>query len=256
MKKLSVLLLTVLIFSIAGADVSNTFEQAGELYKAEKYEEAASLYEQLIQKGYETPDIYYNLGNSYFRLGELAEAILYYERAKRLAPTDEDIDFNLNVAKANTIDKIEPTPKFFLTAWYESVVSILPSDTWAILFVASVWAVFFMVALFALSKVSINKRIFFGLAGIFLIVAILTAAFSASANSIEEARDEAIVFDEAVYVKNSPNSKSSDALIIHEGTKLQTLEEIEDPSEDILWVQIKLADGKKGWIPSSTIRKI
>jgi tetratricopeptide (TPR) repeat protein len=215
-----------------------------------KFDEAAELYQTLVDSGYHNAELYYNLGNSYFKLGKPAYAILNYERAHRLKPNDEDIEFNLEYARSFTVDRIEPLPVFFLVKWYRSVRGILSTNGWA--WISLFW---FAVALtlglvFWFSFRPWTKRLSFTFGIMSILFAVFSVIFSVQEKEMVMLRDEAIIFQPVVTVKSSPGEAGKEIFIIHSGTKVQITKAIGQ------WVEIRIADGNKGWIPSETLELI
>ena len=232
------------------SDFQKYFEKANELYKQGKYEDAAREYQKILDEGYRSTALYYNLGNAYYRMNKTPDAILFYERAKKLDPSDEDIKFNLNVANLKIVDKIEPIPKPFIAEWARSLRELFSEKTWAFLAIAFDFIAFAALVLFFASwKPTVRKIGFFGF--IFALFFAVAAFYGTlSAHSEKTARDEAIVFSPSVYVKSSPNEDSPDLFILHEGTKVKIIDEVDN------WKKIKIADGHLGWLPSDAIEII
>ncbi|MDQ1267219.1 MAG: hypothetical protein QG635_2373 [Bacteroidota bacterium] len=255
MKTLIIFFTTLIILS-AGAEAQLSgalkadFDKANQLYQKGDYEKASALYSQIIGRGYESPEIYFNLGNAYFKLNKIAPSILNFERAKRMAPDDEDIDWNLKVARMKTVDKIEPIPKFFIYAWVDSISDSMSSENWTAASVVITWLFFIFLSGFFFIWNSIGKRIFFGLAGISLLIGILCFVFAGQQYAVENSKDSAIIGQPNVYVKSSPDEKGMDLFILHEGTMVKVIDHVGE------WQKIRLADGNVGWLPVKSIEII
>jgi len=225
-------------------------QQANKAYSVGSYTEAATLYKKVVLSGYESPDLYFNLGNTYFKLNDFANAILWYERAKRLDPGNEDLDFNLNVANNKIADKIEPLPELFYKRWINNVILMFPVDTWAgaaiVLFIIGLSAGILYLA----SRVLFLRKIGFwlGLTAIFLSLITLTIAWSGYHNLKNQ--NQAIIFTPTVTIKSSPDEKSVDLFVLHEGTRVDILDRIGN------WLEIRIANGSVGWIQSGALEKI
>jgi tetratricopeptide (TPR) repeat protein len=229
---------------------NNKFTKANELYSKGKYEEAKTYYEELINNGHTTADIYYNLGNTYFKLDKIADAILYYERAKKIAPGDEDIEFNLRIANLKIVDKINNVPQLFFIEWYESIHGWFSSGTWSVFIIIFSWLSFISLAgYFIIWNINLRKVSFFATIISFIIM-IACIIFSLEQYNVEQSKEEAIIFSPSVYIKSSPDKGSTDLFILHEGTKVKILDEVGD------WKKIKIADGNIGWLPTKTIEII
>lgn len=250
-KKIIVLCLLFTCSNFLYSDnIEELFNQANSSYKNADYQKAIELYKEIIQNGYESAEIYYNLGNAYYRLVKIPHSILYYERAHKLSPEDSEIRFNLHIANLRIIDKIEPIPKFFLTEWLESLQNYFSSSRWATITIFLSWLTFIALAAFLLFISSILRKTFFAIAVISALLCMLSLFFSIETNKFENSRDSAIVFSPSVTVKSSPNMNSVTLFTLHEGTKLQIIDRLSD------WVKIKIADGNIGWIPEKAIELI
>lgn len=222
-------------------------KQAAEFYKAKKYEQAEKIYLDLVNKGYEGTSLFYNLGNTYFREGKLGYAILYYNKARKLSPGDEDIQHNLNIANARTVDKINTLPKFFLFQWWESILSIFTLTGWTYLTYILFLLLLVSIALYFLIKRQKIQRTSFFTGIIFLFFLILSIVFTSVKLNKELNVRNGIIISKIVTVKLSPDENSNDAFVIHEGLKVQLEDKVDN------WVKIRLHDGKVGWITESNV---
>ncbi len=247
-----ILILLVIFVStliVARADeLSEIFEHANQLYIEKNYAAAVDEYQKLLDKGVRSAEIYYNLANAYYRLRKTADAVYYYEKAKKISPGDEDIEFNLNVANLRVIDKFPEVPKFFLVEWYETMVNKFNSDTWAVFAVVAVWLVMIMLIAFLFLWNAKLKKVFFAGAVMFLLIAVLSLFLTYARYKNETEVREAIVFTPNVYVKSSPEDNSTDLFILHEGTKVKIQDKIGD------WYKIKLPNGSVGWMSAEDLR--
>ncbi len=247
-----ILIIVLLINTVSCLAVNNIdlFNKANQFYKNKQYDKAITIYNELMNKDIVNSDIYYNLGNAYYKNSQIAEAILFYERALKLNPDDEDIKFNLKIANLKIVDKINDIPKLFFIEWYESIYQLFSSDTWAILTVIFIWLFFSLLLIyFLIYNITLRKIAFFS-SIVSLIIVILFFIFALEQSSVENSNNNAIILSPSVYVKNSPDDKSTDLFILHEGTKIEILDKVDN------WNKIKIADGNVGWIPNSTIEII
>ena len=224
--------------------------EADSSYVNENYQQAITQYERLLQTG-PSAELYYNLGNSYYRMDNITRAILNYERALLLSPGDADIRFNLQLARSKTVDKIVPQSDFFLTTWYRSAVNMLSVDGWA--YVAIFCLVFAVVLLFVYlfsSPIWLRKIGFFG--GLLLLLGfVLGNIFAWHQKQTIDHRDGAIIIESAVTVKSTPAQNGTDLFILHEGTKVTVLDDTMDG-----WREVLVPDGKQGWVETSQIEAI
>ncbi len=237
--------------SAQAVDVGNVTKiQADSAYVRGNYAIAAQLYEALLEKG-ESATVYYNLGNSYYKAGEMARAILNYERALLLQPGDSDIRANLEVAQAKTIDKVEAESEIFYVSWLNGLINTMNVDAWAI--GGIVFFLFFLgaICIFIFSKRVIWKKIglFSGLA--FFAMAVLANVFASRQKTRLMAKDYAIVMSPSATVHSTPSENGTTLFVVHEGLKVY----VTDRSMRG-WTEIRLGDGKVGWIPASHIELI
>jgi hypothetical protein len=228
----------------------DVFNRGNELYRAGQYQGALKEYEKIIKQGLVSAELYFNLGNTYYRDEQLARAILSYERAAKLRPSDPDIEHNLKLAYFKTIDRIEPVPDMFFIQWMRAIGSIVSSDTVQILFILS-WILIFgsLAAMYFLMQPNILRalRILFFIS---MVSTVLWAALLGIQSFQETSQDKAIITAQIVTAKSSPDTKSVDAFVIHEGVKVKFTDSVGD------WVKISLADGKVGWILSDQCEQI
>lgn len=248
MKKSGILLFFyTLAISIAIANPQTDINNANKAYQNGLYEEAVSIYEKVLKQGHTSAELYYNLGNAYFKANKIPSAILNYERALKLDPTNEDIIYNLKVSNNQIIDKIDELPKLFYQRWWESLKQLNAPDNWAILSIILFSLLFTSIAIFLLSP-SVNLRrlllpIGFGLLFFTVLVFIIAQNTYKSANS----KNEGIIYAASLSVKSSPEESGVDLFVVHEGLKVQIIDELTG------WKEIRIANGSKGWVKSETI---
>jgi len=250
MKRLIIILvfLPIYIFPFNG---NQLFNKAAGLYNAGQYEQAKEIYLSLLDSGYKNSIVYYNLGNTYYRLNKIPQSIINYERAKLLAPLNDDINFNLKLANLKIVDKFEPLPKLFFVEWYEDLLNLANSDTWAYVSITFIWITLLFVFLtFWFSfPFSVKKSLFIS-AVLTFILGVFTMFMTFRVSVKESSKDQAIIFAPSVYVKSSPDSNATDLFILHEGTKVQIIENIND------WYEVKVQNGNVGWIQKSNFELI
>lgn len=219
-------------------------------YLRNDFQTAIQIYEALLKQG-EAAEVYYNLGNSYYKINDIAHAILNYERALLLSPGNNDIRANLEIARAKTIDKIASIPDIFFIGWFKTLINSLSIDAWS--YLAIVCFVFFLLCLglFFYSKSVRGKKIGFISGFILLIVVILCNVFALQQKKNLTNRFKAIVIAPSVTVHSTPSESGTNLFILHEGHKV----EIKDNTMHE-WKEIRLEDGKVGWLPSSAIEVI
>lgn len=236
--------------SEAPLTLDQCWDEANTAYLRSDYRTAIRIYQQILEQEVASAKLYYNLGNAYFKDEQLGEAILYYHRALRLKPGDEDIRYNLSVAENRTIDRIEEIPEFFLKGWLREVRTLLSGTTWTLLSLLLLAATLGCVLFYLLSqRLSLRKAGFFGTLACGLLFLAATA-FAASDRSERIHRTEAVLLSPAVSAKASPDKSATDLFLLHEGTTL-TLGDVVGE-----WQEITLSDGKKGWLERRHIEAI
>jgi len=220
-------------------------------YTEGDYAQALRDWKDVQATGMMSRELYYNLGNAYFKTGEIAPAILWYERALRLDPSDADVRYNLEFARAQTQDKIDEVPEIFFEQWRHALCYLLPSNTWAVLSLVFFGITVALVLLFLLGSTSARRRTGFFTAIVTLLLALLGWDFARWQRAEARRQDMAIVMRPVSSVKSSPSAESAkDLFILHEGTRVKVLDNVSGFSN------IELADGRQGWIPSGEIEII
>ena len=241
-------LLLLLFLPLSGHAVTKA--EADSAYIRGQYQQAIKDYEMLLKQG-ASADLYYNLGNAYYRSENITRAVLNYERALLLSPGDRDVRFNLQIARAKTIDKIVPESEMFFFTWYRSLVNLMSVDAWAwtALIALALLIVLLLVYLFS-DRIWLRKVGFFG-GFVLLILFALSNLFAWQQKQDLLFRKGAIVISPSVTVKSTPAKNGTDLFILHEGTKVS----ITDGTMKG-WMGIRIADGKEGWIESNMIEEI
>lgn len=237
-------------FSAARQERNVTKAEGDSAYMRNDYASAIQIYENLLKQG-EAAEVYYNLGNSYYKADDIAKAILNYERALLLQPGNADIRANLEVARSKTIDKVVSVPEIFFVSWTKSLINSLSIDAWAKLGVVFFILLLVSLYLFFFSKQITGKKVGFIAGVVFLFFVVLSNVFAAEQKKQLTDRNEAIVLSPSVTVRSTPSESGTSLFILHEGRKV----EIKDNSMRE-WKEIRLEDGKVGWVPASTIEVI
>ena len=250
--KFTIILLGILfaINSFAQEENSQLWEKANAFYTTEEYQQAVSIYEQIVQSGEESAKLYFNLGNAYYKTGDVNKAILNFERAKVLAPHDADIKFNLQIANQFVVTKIEDIPQPFFLRWRTSVTNKYPTDTWSAISIGSFILFLIFLGFFIFTRRVSVKRIAFWFGIVVIVFSGFTFSFARQQKRQIVNKNHAIVFCPRVTVKSSPAQTGTDLFLIYEGLKVEITDSLNT------WREIKLADGNEGWLPDSCIVKI
>ncbi|WP_298493019.1 tetratricopeptide repeat protein [uncultured Algibacter sp.] len=224
------------------------FEKANTYYNEAKYAEAIDNYNAILETEKHSADLYYNLANAHYKLNNIAPSIYYYEKALLLNPDDTDIINNLAFAKNMTIDAIDVVPDVGFSKILNNTTNKMSYDNWAKTSVGLVFCfvLLFLVYYFAYS--TLNKRLAFIGSITALILVFITLAFAFHKFNLDKNNNPAIVFAQEAKVKAEPNTRSEESFRLHEGTKIQVIDAVDE------WNKIKLSDGKIGWISSEDIK--
>jgi len=243
-------LLFLFTMNLSAANPDSLMQIANNAYNEGNYDSAINVYNRIAEQGLESAKLYYNIGNAYFKNGDIPSALLYYERAKKLAPNDEDIEFNINIANSMIVDKIERVPRLFYQRWWDYFYNMFNADVWAVIAVVSWFILIFFVGVFILSGSRGARKTAFYFALLFFLISV--AVFGLAAQKYVNTREhkEAIVFTPTITVKSSPTMNAVDLFVIHEGTKVRVLDEVND------WVKIRIPNGSIGWLPATSVKRI
>jgi len=248
--KLNRLIYITVMLGLPLLSFGNKEPTANALYAQGKYEEAAKAYQQLINSGYHSAALYYNLGNAEYKLGETPSAVLYYEKAHKLAPGDEDINANIRFVNLKTTDKIDETPEFFISKWWHEFILSFSVNGLAWASVVLIFAASVLLGVYFFSNsVIIKKASFYGALAL-LFIGLVNLGIAAGQVSYFDGHKQAIIFTSTVNVKGGPLDKASTLFVLHEGTKVNVLDTVNG------WLRVKLANGNEGWMKVSDVREI
>ena len=243
------LLLAMICFGGTSAKAV-TKNNADTEYQKGNYQQAIRDYEEILKNG-ESAEIYFNLGNAYYRTDNITKAVLNYERARLLSPGDDDINFNLQFARSKTIDKITPQSEMFFITWYKSLVNFTSVDNWAKTGILCIVMALLLVLLYLFGPQLMLRKIGFfgGLA--FFVIFLLSNLFAFQQKQALDNRTGAIIISPSVNIKKTPAKNSADQFVLHEGTRVDI---IDKGMTD--WRCIRVGDGREGWIETKAIEEI
>lgn len=243
-------LVFLVLFCICASVGAVTKKNADDEYKKGHYQQAIKDYEELLKKG-PSVELYYNLGNSYYRTDNITRAVLNYERALLLAPGDADIRFNLQMARSKTIDKITPKSEMFFVTWYKSLVNLASVDQWASIAIVCIVVALISVLIYLFAPKLVSRKAGFYSAVVFVLVFVFSNIFAYEQKQILTNRTGAIVISPSAGLRKTPVANSEATVIVHEGSRVEI---IDDTMKD--WKQVELEDGREGWILNSQIERI
>lgn len=250
---LQILILTFFITSsgeVITQEPTAGFRAGTELYSSGKFQEALDAWMVLYNSGNRSAAIDYNIGNAYFKLGNVPGSILFYERALLLKPADEDILYNLQIAKTLAVDKFKEIPELFFITWFNFISLSLSTNSWAVVGLATFILFLVTLSLYFYSKNYRLKVTSFWVALLMLLFSVFSVSFSARNNRLVLNSDKAIIMTPQVNGKSSPDQSGTDLFLLHEGTKVTIGDNVGE------WLEIRLSDGNKGWVPSNCLEKL
>ncbi len=250
MKKILIIVLALAAIGLhpLSAQSSTHNPQPSTLYANGEYAEAAAAYEAMLQEG-KSAEVYYNLGNAYFKQGELAQSILAYERALRLDPRNEDAKHNLRFAQSRIVDDIADNSTFFLSQWTIALRNSLHITTWMWLSIALFILCLVGIICFAFLHSLAWRKAGFHTAWVALVLSIISLSFAGSLHSRDTAREEAIITQSIVNAKSSPDKSGTDLFVLHEGTKVHIRSTLSG------WAEISVGN-HVGWISQTALEHI
>lgn len=249
MKK-ALYIVAFLLSTLSSAQNETLFEQANTLYNDGNYTEAIDKYKSILNDGKHSAALYFNLGNAYYKLNNIAPSIYYYEKALQLAPNDKDILNNIAFARNMTIDEIDSIPEVGFSKYINTLTNVMRFDAWAKIAVGLVILFVVLFLSYYFSFATLKKRIAFVVSLAAISLACISLALAFHKFNLEKNDKPAIVFAKEAQIKSEPNLRSVEAFKLHEGTKVQVLDTVNN------WKKIKLTDGKTGWIVSDDIKAL
>ncbi len=231
--------------------VNEKFLEANNLYNDSKYEQSIQLYLQILDSGAHSSELYFNIGNAYYRLNDIANSILYYEKSLKLDSSDNDAINNLNMVKNALIDDIAVVPSSFFDEQLNKISNLFDYSLWGTVLISLSFIFLLLFIIYFFSNKPIIKRTAF--TSLFFIIMIITFTAWISINAYEKNHLEkyAIIFSTKIEIKADPNERSENLLTLHLGTKVRIIDNFNDE-----WLKIKLVNGQEGWIKNNQIKII
>jgi len=236
--------------SLAMAQNNQLFEDANKLYNEANYTEALEKYKSILESGEHSAELYFNMANAHYKLNHVAPSIYYYEKALLLKPNDKDIKNNIAFARNMTVDAIDTVPEVGITKLIKNVTNMMSFDAWAKLTISLVVLFVILFVTYYFTYSTTKKRLAFVTGSFSLLLAFFTLGFSFHKFKLVSENQPAIVFAQETKIKSEPNLRSAESFVLHEGTKVQVLDTVNN------WKKIKLTDGKTGWIMNDDIKMI
>ena len=254
MKKISAMIIALLcLLGIANAqNLEQAFEQGNKLYAEGNFKAAAAQYQKVIDEGYSSSKLYYNAGNAYYKQKMYAKAILNYERAYKLNPSDGDINHNLQLARLQIRDNVDSIPTFFVVRWFNGLRNLLSANGWAWFSLVSFLLAGILFLCYYFTGTLLIKKITFGSSALLLCLFLFSVWTSNSKTHQIKHPADAVILSPVVVVRSSPDQSGKDLFIVHEGIKITFTETPPVPG----WREVKIADGNTGWVEANTFEVI
>ncbi len=245
-------ILAASIFAMMAAmSFAITKPEADALYEKENYAEAAKAYEAILSQQGVASEVYYNLGNCYYKMDDIPRAVLSYERAILLNPGDGDIRANLALARGKTADKVVPPSEMFFVTWWRNMTNSMSMDAWSTLGIASFVLMLIGILIYMFVSTLWARKVGVYGAMVMLVLCIIANLAAVSQHFEIQNRNTAIIMSPVVTVKSSPSDTSTDLFLIHEGSKVEILDQSMKQ-----WMEVKFEEGKQGWVPASCLEVI
>ena len=250
MKKILAIMFLFSALTLAAQDRGELWTKGNDAYSMGQYQGALDNYLEIEKMGYESYKLYYNMGNAWYKLGNMGKAILYYEKALKLDPAGKDAMNNLQIAKLHTLDKIDQVPEFVLATWIKGVRNKLSSNAWGYICLGFLALMFILLLMFKHAPTTGARKTSFILACVAALFSIFALHFSISLKREATLQDSAIVMVPVSNVKSAPNSTGNNLFILHEGSQVEILEQAGK------WCRVEIADGRQGWIQFGDVEVI
>lgn len=243
MKQLIFIFLT--LFCLQSFAQDSLFIKANKEYRAENYTSAITIYDSIISNGFESSELFYNLGNCYYKKEDWANTIWHYEKSLKLNPNNKDAAYNLGIAKLKIIDQIEEIPQLFYKKWQKNLVDLLSIKVWQTLTIISIWV---SLIIYLINRLrNYRKKYLLITFNIITLILIYTTYSSYQQNNIT---NEAIIYSLSVVVNSAPTDNSNKLFTLHSGTKVEIIDRIDE------WINIKITNGNSGWIKESDCKTL
>lgn len=241
------LLLNISITNAQGPSYE-LFSQGNAAYNEADYGKAIEFYIQIIKNGEHSAELYFNLGNTYYRLNQVAESIYFFEKAKQLEPENQDIQVNSSFAQNMTIDAIEPLPQSQLAKIKSKTFGLLNIDAWSKVTLSLLWLFTLLFLGYIFTLTTALKRSFFFLAVASFVILIISFSITFSKDNDVKKNQYAILFSKQIDIWSEPNQQGDLLFVLHEGTKVQLLDSLAE------WQKVRIVNGSEGWLKNAALK--
>lgn len=243
-------LFLILFFLNSQSQVENIFNEGNTFYNQGKYSQAIKKYESIIKDGFESSELYFNLGNAYYKINDIANSIFYFEKSLLIDPNNDETINNLSFSQNMTIDKIETVPINQVSKFISKLINLFNYNSWILISIIFEFLSLIFFSLFLFNKNSNTKKRYFSFGSIFFLCFAIFLIIGINSKSEYKKNNPAILFDNRISFKSEPNERSEELFLLNEGTKVNVLEKINE------WSLIELSNGSKGWVLNSTYQLI
>lgn len=231
-------------------EAEDLFKKGNQQYAKAQYQQAAQTYQQVLKNGYTSAALYFNLGNAFYKSDDLPSAILYYEKAHKLAPNDQEININIQFCNLKLADKIEQQPEFFVSRWWHGIILFFSADTFAVLSVVLLLVGFLLLIVYLFTNFMVLKKASFYTGFVVMLFGLISVFLANRQVNYFGTHHQAIIFGSSVTVKGSPNANAKPLFVMHEGTKVDV------NRKNGNWIEIELPNGNSGWITLDDLKEI
>ncbi len=243
-------ILIILTGTVSAQKIYDLVEKGNINYMSGNYEMAIKDYQSVVDSGYESAELYYNLGNAYYKSNKFTMALVNYEKASLLDPDDKEIQNNLEMARQLAVDKIDKLPEFLPKSWYRQFIGLFKTDQWAyISMITFPLSLLLFLVYFFVRRIGLRKAAFW-LALVVMLISVSAFIFSYNRKKLVYDNSYAIIITPSVTIKSSPDESGTELFQLHEGTKVEIIDQLGD------WKEIKLSDGNVGWLKMSDLMRL
>lgn len=250
MKSPYVILFMLMVVAEVSATTDSLYQKANGFYQDGEYEMALNGYREIIDTGFESSDLYYNMGNAAYRSNNIGYAVLYYEKALKLNPSHKDAFHNLGFISRYRVDTFEQVPELFIRSWTNALVKSFSEQVWSILAIMLFVLILINILIFLFSHRLFMKKVGFVTAVVCMVLFIISFSSGLAQHRNIIRPDAAIILSPSVVVKSSPSNTGTELFILHEGTMVRVNEEVSG------WHNIRVIDGREGWIQTMDFESI
>ena len=238
-----------MVFELKAQKPEELLTKANSLYNENAFDSALVLYKDIVEQGYSSASLYYNIGNTYYKLRNYPLAIYYYEKSLKLDPNNDDTKHNIEIAQLFLTDKIEAVPELFIKTWWNNLSNTFTLNLWSIITLVLIGLLLTCLFFYITAKTRGLKKSMFFICLFLLVFTICSFSISAKKYNYISTNNEGIIIIPTITIKSSPSNSSVDLFVLHEGSKVKILDNADG------WEKIKIANGSIGWLPASSVIK-